>query len=50
MNFAKRCTFFLCGLALIGPWLSWNLAGLLVAAGLLSYQGFHFGRRAQEIA
>jgi TRAP-type uncharacterized transport system fused permease subunit len=50
MNFAKRCTFFLCGLALIGPWLSWNLAGLLVAAGLLSYQGFHYGRRDLEIA
>jgi TRAP-type uncharacterized transport system fused permease subunit len=50
MNFAKRFTFFLCGLALIGPWLSWNLAGLLVAAGLFSYQGFRYGRRALEIA
>lgn len=50
MNFAKRFTFFLCGLALIGPWFSWNLAGLLVAAGLLSYQGFYYGRRDLEIA
>ncbi len=50
MNFAKRFTFFLCGLALIGPWLSWNLVGLLVAAGLFSYQGFYYGRRDLEIA
>ena len=35
---AKRVVFFLCGLALIGPRLSWNVAGTLVAGGLFAYQ------------
>ncbi|MFQ5851255.1 MAG: TRAP transporter permease [Candidatus Binatia bacterium] len=46
MNPAKRGVFFLCGLALIGPGLSWNFAGTLVAGGLFTYQALRYGRRA----
>ena len=48
MNPAKRAIFFLSGLALIGPRLSWNLAGMLVAGGLFAYQMRQYGNRNPE--
>ncbi len=41
----KRILFFLSSLALMGPGLQWNLAGIVVASGLLTYQRLRRGKK-----
>lgn len=47
LDLAKRAVFFLCGLALIGPGLQWNVTGFLVAGALVLYQGRRYGGRGE---
>jgi TRAP transporter 4TM/12TM fusion protein len=48
MDLGKRALFFLCGLALIGPGLQWNLAGFAVGGALSIYQAVRCGGGGQE--
>jgi TRAP-type uncharacterized transport system fused permease subunit len=50
LSVANRLLLFLCGVALIGPRLTWNLVGLAVAVGVMVYQRLQTTRRRTEVA